>query len=149
MAAMFKEIVQVGFVVKNVQETAERFSIDFGLGPWTFYLNGPQNVKDQTVNGERCDHSWKTAVGHIGSIEIELIEPLDDRSIYAEHLKNKGEGIHHLQLRVDDYDKSRSDIGAKRCPEMGSGIMDGIRFSYFDTETPLKFITEIVSLRHS
>src|SRR5436190_117758 len=99
---LFKEIVQIGIVVRNVQETARKYWDDFGIGPWDFYTFGPSNVKELTVHGQQTEHGWRTGAAKIGNIEIELIEPLDDRSIYAEHLRTRGEGIHHLLFNVAD-----------------------------------------------
>jgi methylmalonyl-CoA/ethylmalonyl-CoA epimerase len=39
-----------------------------------------------------------------GETRIELLEPLDDESTIAKFLSSRGEGIHHLAVRVEDIE---------------------------------------------
>lgn len=45
----------------------------------------------------------RLAVAFIGRLQFELIEPVDDKSIYAQHLAERGKGLHHVALAVEDY----------------------------------------------
>jgi methylmalonyl-CoA/ethylmalonyl-CoA epimerase len=59
--------------------------------------------------------SQKAAVAFIpvGESEIELITPTTDDSGLAKFLKDKGPGIHHLCLEVDDLEEMLIDLKAK------------------------------------
>jgi methylmalonyl-CoA/ethylmalonyl-CoA epimerase len=62
----------------------------------------------------------KAALIPIGdSSEIELLEPIDSNSGLAKFLKNKGEGIHHICLEVDNIDQILSTIA-----EQGVQLID-------------------------
>jgi methylmalonyl-CoA/ethylmalonyl-CoA epimerase len=46
----------------------------------------------------------KTAFLSVGDSNIELLEPLTADSTVAKYIEKRGEGIHHICLRVDDID---------------------------------------------
>ena len=79
----------------------------------------------------------------IGELQWELIEPLDNESIYSEFLQECGEGLHHIAFDVENYDDT---IGA--CKDKGIGVLQGgtvgkTGFAYLDTQKALGCITEI------
>ena len=45
------------------------------------------------------------AVNNIGPVEIELLQPVSGESPLTEHLRDHGEGLHHVRFRVDDIDQ--------------------------------------------
>jgi methylmalonyl-CoA/ethylmalonyl-CoA epimerase len=140
---LFTRVAQVGLVVRDAEATAKRCWDDFGLGPWTFYTFDPSRVDEMTVRGERIDHAMRIANAVIGQIDWEIIEPLDEKSIYAEHLRERGEGLHHILFDVSDYDDARSRLSATGASEIGSGRWYGHPYSYFDTHESLACLTEI------
>jgi 4-hydroxyphenylpyruvate dioxygenase-like putative hemolysin len=42
----------------------------------------------------------------IGQVQLELLEPLDDESIYARFLAERGEGVHHIAVASPTFDKT-------------------------------------------
>ena len=46
----------------------------------------------------------KTAFLPVGDANVELLEPLDETSTIAKFIARRGEGIHHICLRVDDIE---------------------------------------------
>jgi len=40
-----------------------------------------------------------------GAFPIELLQPLDNKSIWSKFIAEKGEGIHHVALGVSNYDE--------------------------------------------
>jgi len=96
-------LVQIGIVVKDVQKAVEYYTRVFGLGPW--------EIKDISLGPERCwvrgkpftIKSHPDAFAQLGPIEIELVQPPED-GIHRWFLDSKGEGLHHLCFRVDNYD---------------------------------------------
>ena len=62
----------------HVQGVVESRKKDYGIGPWQRHrLN---------------------ATAMVGRVMWELIEPLDDKSIFGRFLAEKGEGVHHNRL---------------------------------------------------
>ena len=142
---LFKRITQIGLVVRNVEATAKRCWEDFGIGPWTFITFDPSNVEEMSIRGKRVDHAMRTAHALIGDIDWEIIEPLDEKSIYAEHLRTHGEGLLHILFDVDNHADAKAHMEAKGCPELAHGKWVGNPYSYFDTQKSLACIAEIYS----
>jgi methylmalonyl-CoA/ethylmalonyl-CoA epimerase len=142
---LLKRITQIALVVHSVERTAERCWNDFRLGPWKFYTFDPSNVADMKIRDRRVDHAMRIALAMIGDIEWEIIEPLDDKSIYAEHLRTHGEGLHHIQFDVGDYEEAGAHFLQSGCPEITSGKSYGYSYAYFETGCSLGCLTEIYS----
>lgn len=140
---LLKRIAQVALVVHSAERTAERYWSEFGIGPWRFKTLDPSNVVDMKVRGLRVDHAMRIAIASIGDIEWEIIEPLDDKSIYAEHLRAHGEGLHHILFDVGDYEQTAAHLLRTGSPEIASGKWHGYRYAYFDTRGSLGCLTEI------
>ena len=55
----------------------------------------------------------KTAFLSVGDANVELLEPLSPESTVAKFIEKRGEGIHHICLRVDDLDAHLASLKAK------------------------------------
>jgi len=93
---------QIGVVVKDVDRAVEYYSSAFGLGPFTTY----EFVPEKHWYMEEPSH-LKLRMGKAvwGSIEWELIQPLEGKSLHEEFLKTNGEGLQHLGFNVPNYDE--------------------------------------------
>lgn len=47
---------------------------------------------------------------NLGPIRIELIQPLEGKSLWGDFLATKGEGLHHLGFTVADYEKVGAEL---------------------------------------
>jgi hypothetical protein len=137
-----ERVVQVGLVVCDVEASARRCYEAFGVGPWSFYTFDSESVQDMRVHGKRVDHAMRIGNARIGDVEWELIQPLDDNSIYARHLQQYGEGLHHVLVDLGDYDEARARLG-RNFVEIASGVWGGHPYSYFDTREALGCLLEI------
>jgi methylmalonyl-CoA/ethylmalonyl-CoA epimerase len=142
----FKKVLQVGLVVKDSEATARLYWEQFGIGPWRFYTVDPSNTPAMSFRGKPVEHAFRAALARVGEVMLELIEPLSGSSVYAEHLAAHGEGLHHLALAVDDYDRACAYMAEEGYEELQHGRpFDVNDYSYFDTSQTLKFITELSS----
>jgi methylmalonyl-CoA/ethylmalonyl-CoA epimerase len=137
------EISQVGLVVKDLQQSMERYWKLLGLGPWNIYTYAPPMLREGRVRGKRVDYSMRLAITMAGPVQVELIQPLEGPSIYWEFLNTKGEGLHHIQSRVENIEDVLADFA-----ELGIGVLMSGRFGegefyYLDTEPTLRVIYEI------
>ncbi len=140
---IFTKIVQVAIVVKNIEESVKNFYDLFQIGPWEIYTYTPENTEDMQVRGKSCDYSMKLAFCRLGDIQLELIQPLDDKSIYAEFLRDKGEGLHHLGFDISDYENVIKFAQDKNIGILQHGSHKGYIYTYLDTIPYLSFIAEI------
>ena len=86
---MIKRIAHVGIATESIAVTAE-FYKQLGLE-----LDTIEVIKDQKV---------KVALMKVGDSAIELIEATDDDSLIKRFIDERGEGIHHVTLEVDDLE---------------------------------------------
>jgi methylmalonyl-CoA/ethylmalonyl-CoA epimerase len=143
---LFKKVLQVGLVVRDIDATAQRYWDEFGIGPWRFYTLDPLNTPNMSFRGKPVQHAFRAALASIGDVTLELIEPLSGSSVYAEHLAAHGEGLHHLAFAVEDYESAREQLKDRGYQELQHGRpFDVNDYSYFDTDRTLRFMTELSS----
>ncbi|MFC1995006.1 methylmalonyl-CoA epimerase [Chloroflexota bacterium] len=63
-------------------------------------------------------HRWpKTGLGAVmltlGNSKIELMEPIGTEGPLAKFIENRGEGIHHICIEVDNIDKTLESLSAQ------------------------------------
>jgi methylmalonyl-CoA/ethylmalonyl-CoA epimerase len=110
---VFTETMQIGLVGRDLDAAIRRHVNDYGIGPWEFSEFDHENVKDLREYGKPVKRSWRLATAMIGHVQWELIEPLDDESIYARFLAEKGEGVHHIAVVAPNFDETLA-MQAKR-----------------------------------
>jgi catechol 2,3-dioxygenase-like lactoylglutathione lyase family enzyme len=96
-------------------------------------------------DGEPVERSWRLAIAYVGQVQWELIEPLDEESVYARFLAETGGGLHHVGVAVPDFDEAVAEQAARGNGVLLGGEYKGIRFAYLDTVRDLGFVTEIFS----
>lgn len=137
-----KQVVQVCVVVKDIQKAMERYW-DFGIGPWAIYSFQSPELTNTTLHGKPAKYSMKLAIAMIGNMMWELIEPLEGPSTYKEFLEQKGDGLHHVLLAVDNFDKTIAAMEKKGVGVLMKGDWKGLTYAYLDTEKELGAILEI------
>ena len=89
----------IGIAVKDIEQ-AKKFYTEF-LGMKAL---GEEVVEEQKV---------KVCFIPCGDSEIELLESTSPDGPIAKHIEKKGEGIHHIALRVDNIEAAIADLMAK------------------------------------
>ncbi len=141
----FTETLQIGIVVRDLEATMRRYVDDYGIGPWDVYEFNPENAPDLREYGEPVKCSWRVAGAMVGQVMWELIQPLDDESLYARFLAEKGEGVHHIAVAARNFDETVANQ-AKRGNELVlRGEFSGVDVAYLDTSRDLGVILEIFS----
>jgi hypothetical protein len=141
----FTETIQIAVVVRDLEATMRTYVEDYGIGPWHIYEFNPDTVKDLREGGELVERSWRLALSQVGQMQWELIQPLDDESIYARFLAEKGEGLHHIGVAVESYEETIAALEAKGRSVVLGGEYGGLNFAYLGTDGDLGVITEIFS----
>ena len=136
---VFTETLQIALVVRDLEATLRTYVEEYGIGPWEIYEFGPETVSELHPAG--C--AWRLAVTMVGSVQWELIEPLDDRSIYAEFLAAKGEGVHHVAVGGKAYRRGARRDAGQGPPRAPGRRYNGVTFAYLSTDEDLGVITEI------
>jgi methylmalonyl-CoA/ethylmalonyl-CoA epimerase len=141
----FTETLQIGIVVRDLEATMRRYVDDYGIGPWDRYEFNPENAPDLHEHGQPAQRSWRLAVAMVGHVQWELIEPLDDESVYARFLAEKGEGVHHIAVAARNYDELVASQAKSGKNLVLSGTFSGVEVAYLDTDRDLGVLVEIFS----
>ena len=120
------------FVVNDIEKAAEALADSLSV-KWNLWAIEPAA---STVHGREVPFSFCVALAQVGDSNYELIAPLSGESIYAEHLKSKGEGFHHTCIAYASLEAMREakDELVKQGREMiqSASLGENAEFCYFD-----------------
>jgi methylmalonyl-CoA/ethylmalonyl-CoA epimerase len=127
----------VGIAVRSAEKTVGFLSTLWNIGDPEVFDYEPK--ADDLIVGE----PFKARLVWIkfGPVTLELLEPLDDRSIWSKFIQEKGEGIHHIALGVSNYDEMVEETRKRGQRLLVSAVFEGCRWCYFDT-TPGGLVVE-------
>jgi methylmalonyl-CoA epimerase len=92
------KVDHIGIAVKSLTEAVKVYQDAIGLE-----VSGYDEVDDQGV---------RVAMLTIGESRIELLEPTREDSPIEKFMMKRGEGIHHIAVRVDDIEQSLERLKA-------------------------------------
>lgn len=147
--AAFTETMQIGIVVRDLDAAMRHYVDDYGVGPWEVYQIKPADVKEWREHGRPAEPCTRAAIAMVGRVQWELIEPLDDKSIFAQFLAATGGGVHHIAVATVNFDETLA-AEAKRgnelplFTELGSKYK-GIKVAYLGTQRDLGVLLEVFS----
>lgn len=150
MGIKIENITQIGIVTGDLYGMVRRYESDYGIGPWEIRdgkIGFQDEAEDLTVYGVRQDFKISLALCMAGNVQLELIQPLDELSDYAKHLKEHGEGVvHHISI-ITDNGAFRETMAQKQIGSVMRGHVVGVEtFEYFDTGKELGVKVEIHDL---
>ena len=101
-------IDQVSYVVADMERALPHYEALYGP-----FRVGETPLTDCTIRGNSADCTLKVAVNNAGPIEVELIQVLSGETAHSEHLKQHGEGLHHVRFRVQGIDAKLEELKAQ------------------------------------
>jgi len=143
---------QVCIVVHDLEKSIEHYQKIMGIGPWKVYDFDDSMLKDTTYHGRLAQYGLRAALCMVGSLQLELIQPLGGEKIYTDFLKEHGEGMHHMgHIRVDNMDEAIEawEKEGSVCLQSGrivDGESAGLRIAYIDKVKTLGTILELVEM---
>jgi len=147
---MFKNFVQIGVVVADIDQVTRYLSEIFGIGPFRIIDWPPEGRTDiqKFYHSEPGDFTARMAFTELGSVELELIQPVSGKSIWADFLQEKGGGIHHIRFNVDELTPVQEYLaGYDILPaQHGSGIRPGTTWMNFGSEEKIGFVIEVMKV---
>lgn len=108
----------VGIPVRDLDKSIEDYR---ALGIATFqpeFLIDSSAFAEYLVYGKAPDPVVKTrgAMGKMGSLGIELLQPVQGETVHKERLEDTGEGIGHIAYIVDDLEIETAKLVDKGFP---------------------------------
>lgn len=99
-------------------------------------------------------YTIRAAFSEVSGTMFELMQPMDENSIFAEFLQEKGEGLHHVSFDMNciPWDERIEAFSKRGFKAVQTGKWLGeIRFAFFDTEsvTGMSFETYLYPEGHT
>jgi predicted enzyme related to lactoylglutathione lyase len=139
MAGLQYPITQVSLAVRDLDKTMEQYYRAFGWAPWQVFDHVLPVHHRTELRGEPVHYSLRGAEVYVGSLNFELLQPLEGPNLWSEFMDRRGEGIASIAtmfLEREDGDavkaafKEAFDIDVI----MKADIGDHIEYYYMDTE---------------
>lgn len=142
-----KVLVQVCIIVRDVERTARNYVDILGFEmPDEIQITREYDHTHALYYGQPTNARAKIICFEIGKIQYELLQPLDEGSVWMDFLKQHGEGVHHIAFFVP-----KTDAAAKSFAEYGynitqQGLFTGQTgmYTYLDTERDLGTVIELL-----
>ncbi|MFC1992206.1 VOC family protein [Chloroflexota bacterium] len=107
----FAKFHHIGILVKDMDKAIAYFE-SLGLGPFEpLVLSGDE--LEQSAYGKPTKRKLKNMCTHVGVVELEVIQPLEDAVLQENFMKTRGEGINHIGFKVEDVDSARAELEKK------------------------------------
>jgi len=127
-------VLELCQVVRDIDAALEHWTKTVGAGP--FFVFDVPVLPGQKYRGAPTEVSMRVAFGFSGGLLIELLQQTNDApSVFTEMLDARGDGYHHIMLRVP-YDEGVARLSGQGHEIAFSGQMPGgERFCLFDTRS--------------
>lgn len=139
-------ICQVGILVHDIEKTGQEYASFFGVDvPSVIHSGLPERVKAE-YNGRSCDATCRMMFFNLGDMQLELIEPDAQSSVWRDDLDARGEGLHHIAFQVKDSKQKAQELANAGFPlrMMGDYGDNSGCFHYIDTRDALKITIELL-----
>lgn len=140
-------IDHVAIVVKDLDEKIEAWSKLLGAEP-TFRVTTQQFDPAGTLyEGEPTDAQIRAVVFKVGSMELELMEPIGGPGVWSEFADGQGGGLHHIGLMSDSLDEGIEALAEQDIPVAQRAEYPVGWYAYFRSEETLGAMIELNELK--
>lgn len=134
MPQLFGPVMQLGFVVRDLDEAMEHWTGRVGIGP--FFVLQHVQFAEAWYRGQRTDVDMSVALAQWGEVQVELIQQFNAApSIYSDFPGRALGGLQHVGVMTDsvaaDLERLRA-VGVE--PVQWGSTANGIRFAYVSTD---------------
>ena len=100
-------LAQIGFLVNDIEKTKKEFARFFDVPEPETVNSGEYEIVRTEYRGEPAPKAkCYMTFFYFGDLQMELIQPNEEPSIWREHLEQFGEGIHHISFQVKGMTKT-------------------------------------------
>lgn len=128
---MIERLNHIGVAVKDIDEAVKFFEEKLGA----------------KVIMQKAEISWMkqySALIQLGNFQIELMQGIGDASVIGKFVKEKGEGLHHISVIVDDWAKEIADYEAKGLRIVGKN--PAIKFGFVHPKSCYGVLIEVTKM---
>lgn len=147
-SALGRPLRQIALLVPDLEAAVRGYVDALGIGPWNVYTIGAPTMTGMTYRGEPADFRIRYALAFSGEVMLELIQPLEGRTIWQEYLDARGASLHHVAFYVDDFTAADGAMRERGWTSVQAGAgfgrsRDGL-FTYYEHPTAVGIIVEVV-----
>lgn len=140
-------LVQIGFLVKDIKKTRKQFARFFDVPEPEIVNSGEYEITKTEYRGNPAPKAkCYMTFFYFGDLQMELIQPNEEPSLWREHLEQFGEGIHHISFQVKGMSKTINaceDWGMKLL-QKGEYRRGNGRYAFLDALDDLKVVVELL-----
>jgi hypothetical protein len=137
-------VTQVGIVVRDIEASARAWADVLGLPMPAISTSPPVDVARTEYAGQTTSARVKQAFFHLGSLNIELLEPFGEPSTWNDQLAGHGNSLHHIAFRIKGMPEKVAYLAAKDIPLIQRGEWPGGRYAYVDSTAQLGLVLELL-----
>ena len=137
-------VTQIGIVVRDIEAKARAWSDILGLPMPQIHITDTVDTAQTEYEGERTIARAKLAFFHMGQVDIELIEPIDEPSTWKDQLDQHSDSLHHIAFQVNGMKNKVAYLESNGIPLVQRGEYTGGRYAYVDGCTQLGCILELL-----
>lgn len=142
------QLIQLCFVVADLDQAMAQFSGLFGVGPWFVGPEQPADAGATVYRGVPTPLGARVALGYAGEMMYELVCPqIRSRSIFREWADTRGYALHHFGFAVSDFDATLRAIEASGFEALTTSTTPrGARIVMIETNAPLGALAEYIEI---
>lgn len=139
MAGLRYPITQVSLAVRDLDATMDLYHRAFGWAPWQVFDHVLPVHHRTELRGQPVHYALRGAEVYVGSLNFELLQPLEGPNLWTEFMDRRGEGVASIAtmfLEREDGDAAKRAFRERFGAEviMKADIGNHIEYYYLDTE---------------
>jgi methylmalonyl-CoA epimerase len=122
-------IDHVGIAVKDIERTAFFFEQVFGA----------ELIRKNIVE----DQKLISGILSLGNTKLELMQSLDKEGVIEKFIQKKGEGIHHISIRVENLDRVKEQLELRNIKVSSELTFKGSRIIFIYPKSTFGVLFEV------
>ena len=139
-------VCQVALVVNDIERIAANYATVFGVPVPPVITSGPASETQIAYHGKTTPGRAKLAFFNLGSLQLELIEPIDGPSTWREVLDKNGPGLHHIAFKVPNSQQTSAALEKLGATTVQTGDFTVGNYFYVDATKPLGAVLELLEI---
>ncbi|HSN73398.1 MAG TPA: VOC family protein [Steroidobacteraceae bacterium] len=139
----FGPIVQMGYVVPDIEQAIDHWTRTFGVGPWFLIEHTP--FTELKYRGKPVHVDQSAALAQWDDMQIELVQQHNEvRCVNTDFAGRERGGLQHLGVMCDSVEREMERLARDGVEAIQWGAVDAIRFAFLDTGQHDGLIVELI-----
>jgi hypothetical protein len=135
---------QIGIVVSDIEATSKAWAAVLGVAVPEIIITDHYEKARTEFRGEKTEARAKLAFISLGSLMLELIEPIGEPSTWNEQLQQHGQSLHHIAFETQDMAASLKALAVADIGLDQKGEYSGGRYAYVNGVNTLGTVIELL-----